>query len=308
MKNSNVFAICLESGDSKYLPDLTFSFKPSSQNRIINLYKRKLDGNDNGCIGLYTANLLPRKRDFFEPGSHNLLEGKVIFGKKVDLNSLKRKGQQVKLVHSNLELTFGQGKGRLYWKGKEITAGLGIYSSFCHFGIWYDSSLAAWEVVEQNRDNLTLIGDWVHLPVSQLWKIKLRKDNRIVWDVETEIHQELELEAIQNNLMVLPLYKEWAVPGFSRGEFSDLFTGSYDILPFRAWSGPANRLLVKSRELPDLSFRRDKTSGELQGLLENSDYFYRSRLIQYQQIGSGKLKPGKYNSFKGVVEIEPKEN
>jgi hypothetical protein len=308
MKDSNVSAICLKSGESKNFPDLTFDFSPSCQNRIINLYKKR-PGNDYGSsIGIYTAKLSTRKKSFFNPGSYNLLEGKIFFGKKPGLSSFQRKAKKVKLARPGLELNFYQGKGMLYWKGKEVTAGLGIYSCFCHFGIWHDSSLAAWEVIAQDRDNLSLAGDWAHLPVSQVWKIKLREDKRIIWEVETEVHRELELEAIQNNLMVSPLYKEWAVPGFSRGEFSDLFTGSYDILPFRAWSGPAGQLLVKSRELPDLSFRQDKTNGELQGLLENSDYFYRSRLVQYQQICSRKLKPGKYSSFKGVVEIEPKEN
>ncbi|MCF7876704.1 MAG: ABC transporter ATP-binding protein [Candidatus Omnitrophica bacterium] len=308
MKDSNVSAICLKSGESKNFPDLTFAFNPSCQDRIINLYKKR-PGNDYGSsIGIYTAKLSTRKKSFFKPGSYNLLEGKMFFGKQPGLSSFQKKTNKVKLARPGLELNFYQGKGRLYWKGKEITAGLGIYSCFCHFGIWHDSSLAAWEVIEQNRDNLSLAGDWAHLPVSQVWKIKLREDKRIIWEVETEVHQELELEAIQNNLMVSPLYKEWAAPGFSRGEFSEIFTGSYDILPFRAWSGPADKLLVKSRELPDLSFRRDKTSGGLQGLLENSDYFYRSRLIQYQQIGVEKLKPGKYSNFKGVVEIEPKEN
>jgi ABC-type polysaccharide/polyol phosphate transport system ATPase subunit len=308
MKDSNTFAICLKSGENKNFPDLTFSFKPSSQNRIINLYRKRQSNDYNPCIGLYTAKLSTRKKSFFKPGDYNLLQGKIFFGKKTGLSSLRSEVKEVKLARLGLELSFHQGKGRLYWRGKEVTAGLGMYSCFRHFGIWHDSSLAAWEVVEQNRDNLILIGDWAHLPVSQVWKIKLREDKRIIWEVETEVHQELELEAIQNNLMVSPLYKEWAVPGFSRGKFSELFTGGYDILPFRAWSGPADQLLVKSRELPGLSFGQDKTSGELQGLLENSDYLYRSRLIQYQQIGSGKLKPGKYNSFKGVVKLEPEEN
>jgi hypothetical protein len=308
MKDSNISAIYLKSGESKNFPDLTFAFGSSSQNRIINLYKKRPSNDYGSSIGIYTAKLSTRKKSFFRPGNYNLLEGKIFFGKKTELSIFQKETKKVKLARPGLELNFYQGKGRLYWEGKEVTAGLGIYSCFCHFGIWHDSSLAAWEVVEQNRDHLVLAGDWAHLPVSQVWKVKLREDKRIIWEVETEIHQELELEAIQNNLMVSPLYREWAVPGFSRGEFSDLFTGSYDILPFRAWSGPAGQLLVKSRELPDLNFRRDKTNGELQGLLENSDYFYRSRLIQYQQIGFGKLKPGKYNSFKGVVEIEPKEN
>lgn len=308
MRDSSISAIYLESKNKRSFPDLTFYFKPAPWNRIVNLYKRRQSSDYGCCIGLYTTKLLPRKRTVFKPGVYNLLEGEIIFGKKAELNNSEKEVKKIKLVKPGLELIFGQGKGRLYCKGKEITSGLGMHTSFCHFGIWYDSSLAAWEVLEQVKMKVTAVGDWVHLPVSQVWKIELTKGNQIVWEIKTEIRQELELKAAQSNLMLSSLYKEWIVPQASQGVFSEFFTDEYDILPFRFWSGPARELVAQSRQLPKVSFKQNQADGSQQGLLENSDYFYRARLLQYQYIGPRRLKAGNAGYFKGVIEIEPKKN
>ncbi len=307
MKESNLSAIRLESDDKNSFPDLTFNFRPSPWNRIVNLYKKKRNNNYNCCIGLYTAKLMPRIRAVFKPGIYNLLEGEIIFGKKTELKNLQKETKKIKLVKPNLKLIFGRGKGRLYWKGKEVTAGLGMHTSFCHSGIWYDSSLAAWEVVSQDRKKVTAAGDWVHLPISQVWKIELAEDNRIVWEIKTKILQKLELKIIQCNLMISALYKEWVVPQASQGVFNESFTAEYDILPFRFWNGPTRELLAQSGQLPKVSFKQSQADKSQQGLLENTDYFYRARLLQYQYINPEQLNVSKTNCFKGVIEIEPKK-
>jgi hypothetical protein len=88
----------------------------------------------------------------------------------------------------------------------------------------------------------------------------------------------------------------------------DDFTLDYDILPFRYWYGEAigKELVVAEKGLPTVIFSNENPDQMPRALIENSDYLYHGRLLQYQKYNNKLLIPKKHLYFSGVIKIEDK--
>ncbi len=213
-----------------------------------------------------------------------------------------------KVEEGDLQIVFNGGLAKVFFKGKEITSGLSIYSSLRCRGIWHDSSQGVWTLEERGDDFLRLEGIMFHLPLRQSWLVKLNK-NIILWKVKVSAFQNTELEIFQANTMLSNKYKSWIV-GSKSGEFLDEYTPDYDILPFRFWYGPAeiDSLRVEGIGLPLLEFICSKDRKNFRAIVENSDNFYQARLLQYQiPLVNQVLQKGDSISFEGGIKIEPEE-
>ena len=93
----------------------------------------------------------------------------------------------------------------------------------------------------------------------------------------------------------------------NHGKFSDEFSQQYDILPFRFWSGTTNSIKVESAEGFKIEFSCERALGGFMGIVENSDSFYRARIIQYQKPNFLEEKRNKNRSeyllFEGYIEL-----
>ncbi len=121
-----------------------------------------------------------------------------------------------------------------------------------------------------------------------------------------DVYEELDLEIEQANIMLSSEYKNWIVAGVSKGEFINEYTRDYDILPFRFWYGKPVRREIGALDtrLPSILFNCNQKEGSFRAIVENTDYLYKARLLQYQKCNSVKLLPKKYNSFEGVIKID----
>ena len=117
----------------------------------------------------------------------------------------------------------------------------------------------------------------------------------------------LNLEIEQTSIMLVPDYDNWVVPEVNKGKFLNEFTQQYDILPFRFWSGKASEAGIGaiSRNLPNIFFKCNLRSKYFHAILENSDIFYKARLLQYQKSNTHKISSGKYTYFEGTIGIDP---
>ena len=120
-----------------------------------------------------------------------------------------------------------------------------------------------------------------------------------------EIHKETVIELEQAGIMLISSYKSWSAGKEAKGEFQDDFTPDYDILPFRYWYGKADKdtLTACGKDLPRVSFLNTAAATMARGLVENSDFIYSSRLLQYQKSNEKTLPPKKYPYFSGVIEV-----
>jgi ABC-type polysaccharide/polyol phosphate transport system ATPase subunit len=277
LKNSKVREIGLKGRSG--LPDLTLKISEGQGRQISSLYKKK---EKTERIVLQASEMIPKKNQIFYPGRSIFFKGKIILDR-----ALERKKAITTNFHRiknrDLEFVFEEGKGKVFWKNKELTLGLGMYTSFRSSGIWYDSSLAVWKVREKSSTEIEILGDWPYIPVSQIWRVLISDIQKISWKVETEIYDKANLELEQINLMFNPGYKSWVAENAFKGDFLDEFCEDYDILPFRFFYGPVNELKASGPHDPYFIFRSLGKDDSFQAVIGNTDSLYKARLFQYQR-------------------------
>lgn len=123
--------------------------------------------------------------------------------------------------------------------------------------------------------------------------------------MDIDVHEEVILEIMQTNIMLSSEYKNWQVARINRGEFMDEYSNIYDILPFRFFYYMLERegMTASGAGLPELTFQALYHDPSLRMIIENTDYVYQGRLLQYQKCSIDKLNKGKRTYFEGVIRI-----
>ena len=305
MREKRISKLVLEQNLDKNLPLLSFDFYSDSGKRILSMFKRKEKNEE--IIVINSSIVYPLEEQKISPGEHKYGEGRILIGKEISLEEKTSIEDLIELKNKYLRVTFTHGKGDIFWKEKNLTSGLGIFTSLRLERIWYDSYQAAWQIKEKDRNRIIAIGTWGHIPLVQIWELKIMEDNLIYWRVDSEIYEELNLEIEQTNLMLSSEYKNWIVPNFMQGNFPDEYTQDYDILPFRFWYGETRQIIADAENLPQVIFKNNLEDRTFRAIVENTDYLYRARLLQYQKANIYSIKPGKYLYFEGEIEIVAKK-
>lgn len=107
---------------------------------------------------------------------------------------------------------------KLFWQDKEITERVGLNTAINIFGIWTDSSKADWEIEEAGGDFFVLKCRFRGLPLTQSWIIKLKSEAKILWEIEMEVEEDLEIDQRRALIFVSPEYKTW-VSSYEQGDF-----------------------------------------------------------------------------------------
>jgi len=285
--------------ENEILPTLNIatSFNPSR--RIVSLHKRRERQAETVCLQ-YQFSFFNDEADF-RPGNHTIFEANILLGKKT-LKAEKDVAPPIKLTTKGLKFIFDRGRGRLFWKDRELTKGLGAYSSMRVKGIWYDSSQAIWKLERKEQNRLVAYGKWLFLPIFQKWHIDIEK-NKILWEVDTEVSEDVRPEIEQVNIMARDAYDKWALSNGTEGCFENVYTDDYDILPFRYYYMALKQpvINIKGSKLAPLSFGCIREDG-FKALIENSDYFYKARMIQYQKVNKERSS-SRYKFFKGEITV-----
>ena len=114
--------------------------------------------------------------------------------------------QKIIIDDENLQLTFNAGIADVFFDGKKITDGFGIYTSFLHEGIWRDSQNAIWHVIDNNDRELLIKGVWVNVPIEQTWKLCFVDKGVLEWNVELKAVDNVYIEKMQANFMLRKVY------------------------------------------------------------------------------------------------------
>lgn len=291
LKNSKTEFLALKEEDE--LPSLIFSIFDTKKTWISSLYKKK--NKEKEVTVLQVCEVIPFKYRVTPKGENIFFKGKIILNSSIEKKATKPI-PEISIKEKGLEFIFEDGKGKVFWKGSEITTGLGFHSSFRHSGIWYDSSLAVWEIINKDFQELELKCSRAYLPIEENWKIKLNNQS-ILWEIKAKFLTVAKPELMQISLMFNNDYKIWEVEK-NRGEFSEEFSEDYDILPFRLFYGKVDELKAYGSGLPLLLFKLIKGDVFFRGMVGNTDSLYKARLFQFQK---SKLKNEEF--FSGEVRI-----
>jgi len=303
LKENRVSKIVLLSENEDNFPKLFFGTSSEADKMVVSIFKQKEISEER--LYLKSSIIIPKKKGSADMRKYSYFEGKLLLGKEIDLEREVALPGIVELKNGEVKFLFDQGIGRIFWRQKELTTGLGVYTSVRSLGIWYDSHQAVWQVKDKEDSKVIVTGQWLYVPISQTWQIHIIDKQLILWSVEMEIDEEVSLGIEQANLMLSPGYKRWVVPGVSEGDFLDEYTEDYDILPFRFWYGKMNSIGVLGKSLPKIIFKNDADNGTTRVIAENTDKLYQARLLQYQKSNSWTVLPGRYSYFKGIIEIKP---
>ncbi len=244
------------------------------------------------------------------PGKHLLSDIRILVSDPSGQAAYIRKEGAMRpgasLECGSLRFSFEGGRGRVFWEGKELTRGFGLYTSvystdFLEHGQWHASLDAIWEVLGCKKNRMLLRGSWPYLPMRQIWEIAL-EERRIKWKVELEILSELALEKQQSYLMLSPAYSGWQTSAGDSGEFPQEFSLS-------SWDGlckesSADRIVaLQADSLPQVSFSCLRRAQGLFAAVENSSLTFKGRVIGFEKSGQGspRVPRGRHRYFEGQI-------
>jgi ABC-type polysaccharide/polyol phosphate transport system ATPase subunit len=290
-------------------PDIIFKSQLDNVPEIASASLDKESG-----LGMYFLKVDQRECLNKTPGEYLYFKGEIILDKENIENRSSSENVTPKhlfdiSVSKPLSLFFSNGIIKLFWRKKEITKGLGVYTSFSSFGQWYDSSQAVWQIDHASSNTLKTTGIWPWIPIIQTWDIKI-ENKKIFLDINNEIYRRVYLSAEEINLFVNEEYNHWFVSKKECGRFYKEFSQS-DLFRFRMWVTKTTheRAGVKKRlfRLPSVSLRSlNKTEGAFL-VIENANILGdKGRLIQFLKINKEETSlrdPGNYCLFKGVIEL-----
>ncbi|MBU4305245.1 MAG: radical SAM protein [Candidatus Omnitrophica bacterium] len=128
-----------------------------------------------------------------------------------------------------LKLISDNGKMRMFWHEKEITADIGLHTAICSSGQWYDSGKMKWQVNKVSAQRLQVKVDFSPFPVVQTWDLYFTAENTICWDVSMDIAKAVEIDERKAGIILSGKYREW-FNSFEQGEFPERFTFWHDII------------------------------------------------------------------------------
>lgn len=306
LKDTRLYHIACNSS-YKDMPGIVFKVLSDTDLYRGGIFRQKDNDKELSCLSFYS--IVSWAKRFLAPGKQDFFQADIIFDNEENAASVQGVQSFSAIKRSDLELNFDRGSGRIICNGREITSALGVYTAVRSQGIWYDSLQAAWSHVEQTKTRISASGEWPYIPISQLWSMELIADNMIKWAVTMKVYDPVHIEIEQANIMLTPEYNKWRVEGSAMGDFTEDFTEDYDILPFRFWYGNINQkgLIASCDCLPEISFSSQAHNTSAKGLVENSDFLYRSRLLQHQRYNKYILNRKNYQYFTGIIKVGSKK-
>jgi hypothetical protein len=302
LKDNKVTFIFLKPVPVKSLPGLLFQSQSHAEKRILAVFKHKSREEERLSL---KSSIIGHADWNKNPNGCGCFKGFVKFADNV---APLKEGVPLTagpfINAGKLRFIFDRGRGRLFFNDRELTSGLGVYTSVRVSGIWYDSYQALWRVLDKSKDMLAVSGDWPYLPLSQTWRIEKTGNGIFRWEADVCIREKMNLEIQQANIMLSGLYKKWSAGDGFAGNFNNEYTKDYDILPFRYFSGTARGpITALSQVMPQVLFGHNGNDGKLKAIIENTDSLYKSRLLQFYKACGKVLQPARYRFFEGTISV-----
>ncbi|MDD5119810.1 MAG: radical SAM protein [Candidatus Omnitrophica bacterium] len=182
---------------------------------------------------------------------------------------------------------------KIFWGNKELTSGIGLHSLVNTLGLWTDSVTASWQIIERGPDYFILKVVFKALPLNQIWKIKIEKQERISLDIALEVEEELNIDELRVMGLVSNKYKSWFCD-YKQGDFSRLDDKFSDVY---FGNSPA-RLIGVRFPLGEPGFLNafsfDCDDKDWFAVIQNPPSFTDARLVGVRRVYPGEniLRPG----------------
>ncbi|MDP8216558.1 MAG: hypothetical protein P9L98_04505 [Candidatus Kaelpia imicola] len=214
------------------------------------------------------------------------------------------------IERDGIKLEFLLGYAALSYRNIILSKSCGLYSSIYHNNTWYDSRFATWQILDSNKESISLYGEWANLPHRQSWDFKF-KDGKLHWTLRWENLRDLSLDMIQQNFMLIDEYTDFLVKDYAQGKFPEYFSNFKGLLWDRIWSMPQlkdSQITFKSANssVPNLTWISVLTKKDTLCVIENTGFEDSARVLQLLFVNTegGPIKDNCTISLESVLKID----
>jgi hypothetical protein len=214
------------------------------------------------------------------------------------------------VCHKQLSFIVQSKSHVLRWYNASLTQSLGLYSSYYH-------AEAGWcDAVHHTHRKCHKISDsemgleimWKHIPIKQLWQIKLVDENIVEWAIQMRVFERILFQKEQINVMLSPHYTGWSAED-AHGEFPHAFTADFgsDWDSLYETHNIVQSFTFNSKnsdiELPGATISGQPEYENVKLQILNSDDVFRGRVLRFVREESA-YNSGTYEYFRGKIIIE----
>lgn len=205
---------------------------------------------------------------------------------------------EISLFNGKLKLVFDNGQCILSYDGITLTKANHMNTSIYVNGKWYSSNLAHWDVKKQGKDKVIATGNWLGLPLTQIWEVEITNENSFSWKVSMKVKEELNIEQQHIYVTACNDYMHW-FSDYGAGKFPGNFLEvNTDILQKCIPEGLVG-IKDQNAQLPTVSLRFSKELNNFAKIF-NSDFYNKARILRIDKVESEqniKFLPGHYPCF-----------
>ncbi|MFH1460399.1 MAG: radical SAM protein [Candidatus Omnitrophota bacterium] len=235
-----------------------------------------------------------------------------IFKEDIKNKLIKAKAnKEIAIFQNDLKVVFHIEGVKFYWKDIEITQSVGLSTSVCIFGLWYDSSKADWKVIKHNNQEIILKNVWRKIPIAQQWHIEFDSNSTLKWRVNMSVDSRIEIEQTKASIMLSPAYKKWLIDK-QKGRFPHTMNWQETLIEKSSFKKIAvEKTKLKGNVLPQICLNYSDSEMEFYPQVQNSDSIINARIIsaKCEQPNTGKVfLPGEYQFFSSKMEINSEQS
>jgi len=296
----------------EHLPSVIFDRLQDNANTTCQVGNTGSDVNGRGIVYQYMPENLGRK---YTKGKYRCFSAKVIVFEDNEKSELKhyidnaRKIiQDSKIIRKDLLSLFcTENKVEIYWQDRLITSGIGLNTKFKCQEKNYSAHDGHWNINKESNDQIVITVSWDDGPgFVQIWKLRLRDDNTLQWEIDMDISDKIKIRNKQAELILDREYDKWLTLD-EIGDFSRLSRQGNAVVLNKYINSCIGVEKTSNNDfvLPRLLFRHDG-SFPMASHLSKADEKEPSAKLRYLEIDRKEnfyASPGMHKYFKGELKV-----
>jgi ABC-type polysaccharide/polyol phosphate transport system ATPase subunit len=209
-----------------------------------------------------------------------------------------------------LSVAVKQGRILLFYQGKPITKGYGIYSSMLSASGWMDVLDGTWQTERLDDKSLRSTKVIDYLSMSLTWTVRVLSETEVAVELTAQLEKPFGIDRYHASILIDPAYTKWSTQDAS-GKFPAIEIASHEWMHVNSEPLHSTWIVASADQaaaLPEIRLSVTADSGEFTPTVLNTDYQLGSRVLQLLRRNtepSGSWPPGVRTLFEGRVQLRP---
>jgi len=224
------------------------------------------------------------------------------------MDNARKITQESKIIRKgSLSLFCMENKVEIYWQDRLITSGIGLNTKFRCEEKNYSAHDGRWNINKDNDGRIIVAISWNDGPeFTQIWKLGLRDDNTLLWEIDMNVREKIKIRNKQAELVLDREYDRWLTPD-EEGDFSRLSRQGNAVVLEKYINDciGAKKASANDFILPKIIFSHDKSfpSASYLSKIEEKEPSVRLRYLEIDRKENFYTFPGMHKYFNGELKI-----